>query len=666
MRKVKDKDKDKDKSRKIGSTSVDKKNSSFFCDDDKLGAAAAAAAAQPSMLPPPPPPTASSTAPHLAAENSQFVATLRQPQQDEGGDGSDWYLCHDEDGNAYYYSETTGESVWAEVGEGGTDTGKVAAQEDIPAPNPSTAAEGRHNQHQPPPDGWSFHHDLETGHGYYLHDASATSVWAGTDGSFPGVGGDATVAAAHGEDKTVGASEGEGRGIGVDGEGGVTGDDACADWDAGIFFMAAAGERPMPTAPPPFSSTLEMAERQAGPGAGDGANEGEEEEEEQDTSMLLCIQGVMSTNDFFAARQLQIHPSCGGGSPMASAPPAAESGGRRSSCSPLPTSRAGDANKMWPTSPTAPSAAEHDGESAPGITEGSSGDHCRRQGGVQERSGNGAENGGENGDGAESSRGESPRRSFVYPAVPRPFESGTTPSKRGGQEEAREGGHHVPEAPPLAAAVRVGVWDTATATPSNSDNPSDGSGGGSSSSSGSGSGSGSQSNHFNMSLSGYARSTTANPTATAQNQRMPQQSRRETGSPSRHCNGGQEFRSGDPPATPSAHDSLLEKPGTPGFPTAAAGAIGGGDDGAPGGGLYPKLVDRNRDGISGGFSDDSGGENGVQGEGEAANVGKTSDLRPGTTTTSTDEWDGALANGVEKLLSLGDNGPRRMRGGEGE
>lgn len=65
--------------------------------------------------------------------------------------------------------------------------------------------------------------------------------------------------------------------------------------------------------------------------------------------MLLCTQGVMSTNNFFAAQHLEIYPSCSGGSPMASAPPAAESGGRRSSCSPLTTAGTGDVNKWWPT-----------------------------------------------------------------------------------------------------------------------------------------------------------------------------------------------------------------------------------------------------------------------------------------------------------------------------
>ena len=66
--------------------------------------------------------------------------------------------------------------------------------------------------------------------------------------------------------------------------------------------------------------------------------------------MLLCTQGVMSTNDFFAAQQLDVFPACSGGSPMASAPPPAESGGERSSCSPLPATGAGDANKWLPAS----------------------------------------------------------------------------------------------------------------------------------------------------------------------------------------------------------------------------------------------------------------------------------------------------------------------------
>lgn len=285
----------------------------------------------------------------------------------------------------------------------------------------------------------------------------------------------------------------------------------------------------------------------------------------------------------------------------------------------------------------------------PGITEGSSGDQGRGADGVQERSGNATNNGDEIGDGTEGSRGESQPRSFVYPAVPPPFESGTAPVRQDWEEEAGDRGRHLPEAPPPAAAVRVRVWDTATATPSNSDNPSVGTS--------------IQSNHFNMALSGYAGSTTVNSTAAAQNQGQPPP-QRETGSPSspsRHGDGGQELSSGDPPATPSKYESLLEKPETSGFPTAAAGVISGGG-GAPGDGLYPKLVNRN--GLSGRFSDGGGGGNGLQGEGTVVKVGETSAQRSGT--TSTDWLDGALANAAEKSVSLEDNGPRRMDGGGGK
>lgn len=44
-----------------------------------------------------------------ATENPHLVATPPKLQPEEGEGGSGWYLCHDEDGNAYYYSETTGE-----------------------------------------------------------------------------------------------------------------------------------------------------------------------------------------------------------------------------------------------------------------------------------------------------------------------------------------------------------------------------------------------------------------------------------------------------------------------------------------------------------------------------------------------------------------------------
>ena len=104
-KKKKDKDQEKDKSSKSSSKSDKKDAPSFFAENDGL---AAAAAAPPSTLPQPPPPTAPSTATQRAAENPHLVATLPKPQRDEGGGASDWHLCHDEHGNAYYYSETTG------------------------------------------------------------------------------------------------------------------------------------------------------------------------------------------------------------------------------------------------------------------------------------------------------------------------------------------------------------------------------------------------------------------------------------------------------------------------------------------------------------------------------------------------------------------------------
>lgn len=107
---------------------------------------------------------------------------------------------------------------------------------------------------QQPPEGWSFHRDPSTGHDYYLHDATHESVWAGTDGSFPGVNN----AAMEGLEPLRTTERGEG------------GDDACADWEAGIYF--AAGERPAPTAPPPLSSTLELAEGSAADEGGPKSN----------------------------------------------------------------------------------------------------------------------------------------------------------------------------------------------------------------------------------------------------------------------------------------------------------------------------------------------------------------------------------------------------------
>lgn len=138
----------------------------------------------------------------------------------------------------------------------------------------------QHHNHAPPPEGWSFHLDPETGHGYYLHEASATSVWAGVDGSFPGVNGDPDPAAAEGASYTVRATgeEGEQSGgiVGCGGDEDVG--DAYTDWDAEILMAGGTGGRPAPTAPPPppFPSALELAElQQAEPGVGPGAENGE-------------------------------------------------------------------------------------------------------------------------------------------------------------------------------------------------------------------------------------------------------------------------------------------------------------------------------------------------------------------------------------------------------
>lgn len=99
---------------------------------------------------------------------------------------------------------------------------------------------------QQAPDGWSLHEDPTTGHAYYLHDATHESVWAEADGSFPRVNNGA--AAEHG-----GGEEDDGGG-----------DDTCAEWDAGIFLGAGgAGGRPAPTAPPPLSYAMELAEHGA-------------------------------------------------------------------------------------------------------------------------------------------------------------------------------------------------------------------------------------------------------------------------------------------------------------------------------------------------------------------------------------------------------------------
>ncbi|CAN0253476.1 unnamed protein product, partial [Hapterophycus canaliculatus] len=231
---------------------------------------------------------------------------------------SKWHLCHDENGDAYHYNESTGESVWAEAegdidasAESTTEEGRKVRRERLPS-----VSDAAHDGRQRPPDGWSFHRDPDSGHGYYLRDATHESLWARPDGSFPGI--------------SNGGAAAEGSNLPTASDGGGDGD-ASADWDTAILFTS---EMPSPTAPPPFSSTLELEEARADATDGEDRLKEEEEGQEADKSMLLCTQGVMSTNDLFAARELKIYPTSSGGSPMASAPLAAESGGRRSFCSP--------------------------------------------------------------------------------------------------------------------------------------------------------------------------------------------------------------------------------------------------------------------------------------------------------------------------------------------
>ncbi|CAM9230249.1 unnamed protein product, partial [Ectocarpus sp. 8 AP-2014] len=323
---------------------------------------------------------------------------------------AEWHLCHDDEGNAYYYSETTGESVWAEVG----DDGKGVAESTTAHGDESrwgseelASVQGQQRQQQQLPDGWSLHEDPTTGHAYYLHDATHESVWAEADGSFPRVNSNAAAERAVGEEHDGG------------------GDDACAEWDAGIVLGAgAAGARPAPTAPPPLSYTLELAEHGAEiPNEGKKTADGGE-----DKSMLLCTQGVMSTNNFFAAQQLEILPSSSGGSPMASAPPAAESGGRRSSNSPLRS----DA--------TAPTAGD-DSESESTL------DECSpHQGGDHETYDSSSDFTGKH----FSTRKNDHNNNLDHQLRPEPFASSPLGYRDSGGSDS----------PP--PAVVVGVWDTAT------------------------------------------------------------------------------------------------------------------------------------------------------------------------------------------------------------
>lgn len=102
--------------------------------------------------------------------------------------------------------------------------------------------------------------------------------------------------------------------------------------------------------PHAYSCLTALLSARGGEGRDGGWGESEGASDCGDKSMLLCTQEVLSTNAFFAARQLDAFPSCSGGSPMASAPPAAESGGGRSACSPLPMAGAGNDSKWGPAS----------------------------------------------------------------------------------------------------------------------------------------------------------------------------------------------------------------------------------------------------------------------------------------------------------------------------
>lgn len=119
--KQKDKDKGKDTSTKsrTSSSSRGKKPPSRIFEGE------AAAAAPSSLLPPPPPPTAPA-APAPPAAPAVFAEALAQNQRltanttQGGGAGlqAEWHLCHDDEGNAYYYSETTGKAgVYFSMGE---------------------------------------------------------------------------------------------------------------------------------------------------------------------------------------------------------------------------------------------------------------------------------------------------------------------------------------------------------------------------------------------------------------------------------------------------------------------------------------------------------------------------------------------------------------------
>ncbi|CAM9555387.1 unnamed protein product, partial [Ectocarpus sp. 4 AP-2014] len=253
--KNKDEDKSKDKNNKSSTSSSSRGSSRGKKPPSRILEGEAAAAAPPSLLPPPPPPTApAAPAPPVApvfhdfrTQNQHLTASTTQG----GGEGLEveWHLCHDDEGNAYYHSETTGESVWAEEGydrKGVAESATAHGDESRWGSEELASVQGQQGQQQQLLDGWSLHEDSTTGHAYNLHDATHESVWAEADGSFPRVNCNAAAERAGGEEHDGG------------------GDDACAEWDAEIVIgVGAAGARPAPTAPPPLSYTLELPQHGA-------------------------------------------------------------------------------------------------------------------------------------------------------------------------------------------------------------------------------------------------------------------------------------------------------------------------------------------------------------------------------------------------------------------
>lgn len=285
-------------------------------------------------------------------------------------------------------------------------------------------------------------------------------------------------------------------------------------------------------------------------------------------------------------------------------------------------------------------AAEDNGENVPGNTEGS-GDQCGRTNGVKKRSN--SSNGDEKDDGIRSNRGGNQPRSFVYPGVPSPVETGEPPTIQDG-EKAGEETRHLTKGPP-PAVVRVGVWDTATATLTSNISPV----------------SSSLSNQF-INLSGYDGNTFVNSTA-SQEQRQPQPQRK-TSSSSQPVD-GEVLSSGDP-GTPFKYEGLLEKSEKSVLPVAAgaAAAIGGDVASTRSSSCYPKLVDRNA--FSGGYPDGDAGGNGLREEdATGGDMAKTS--APPSGTPRTDGLvDASLASAAEHSLSMEDNGQHRLGKGDGK